>query len=64
MTVTMRYTHSNLPSKVVAVGKLASTATNLLHPAPKCSNRGRAYSKLAANPQNTLELKAEEWVSG
>ncbi len=64
VTVTMRYTHSNLASKVVAVGKLASTATNLLHLAPECSSRGRECSKLAANSQNTLELKTEEWVSG
>src|ERR1700733_11748274 len=64
VTVTMRYTHSNLASKVAAVGKLAGTATNLLHLAPKCSSRGRECSKLAANSQNTLELKTEEWVSG
>ena len=64
VTVTMRYTHSDLASKVVAVGKLASTATNLLHLAPKCSSRGPECSKLAANSQNTLELKTEEWVSG
>ena len=35
VTVTMRYTHSNLASKVVAVGKLASAATILLQSAPK-----------------------------
>jgi integrase-like protein len=64
VTVTMRYTHSNLVSKVVAVGKLAGTATNLLHLAPKCSSSSRECSKLAANSQNTLELKTEEWVSG
>jgi len=64
VTVTMRYTHSNLASKVVAVGKLASTATNLVHLAPKCSSRGQECSKLAANSQSTLELKTEEWVSG
>jgi integrase len=49
VTVTMRYTHSNLASKVAAVGKLAGTATNLLHLAPKCSSRGRECSKVAAN---------------
>ncbi len=64
VTVTMRYTHSNLTSKVVAVGKLAGAATILLHPAPKCSSSNRHCSKLAANSQNTLELKTEEWVSG
>ncbi|HEY6945518.1 MAG TPA: site-specific integrase, partial [Candidatus Acidoferrum sp.] len=31
VTVTMRYTHSNLASKVSAVGKLAGAATILLH---------------------------------
>ena len=33
-------------------------------PAPKCSSSNRECSKLAANSQNTLELKTEEWVSG
>ena len=32
--------------------------------APKCSSRGQQCGKLAANSQNTLELKTEEWVSG
>jgi hypothetical protein len=64
VTVTMRYTHSNLASKVVAVGKLASAATILLQSAPKCSSSNRHCSKLAANSQNTLESKMEEWVSG
>jgi integrase len=64
VTVTMRYTHSNLAAKVAAVGKLTGTATNLLHLAPKCGNRGGECSKLAANSQSTLELKTEEWVSG
>jgi len=41
VTVTMRYTHTNLTSKVVAVGKLAGAATILLHPAPKCSSSNR-----------------------
>ena len=64
VTVTMRYTHSNLASKVVAVGKLGATATIQLHSAPKCSSSNPRCSKLAANSQNTLELKTEEWVSG
>jgi integrase len=64
VTVTMRYTHSNLTSKVAAVRKLAGAATILLHPAPKCSSSSPQCSKLAANSQNTLELKTEEWVSG
>jgi hypothetical protein len=64
VTVTMRYTHSNLDTKAVAVRKLERAATILLHSAPKCSNGSRQCSKLAANSQNTLELKTEEWVSG
>jgi len=64
VTVTMRYTHSNLASKVVAAGKLAGTATIQLHPAPKCSSSNPKCSKLAAPSQSTLELKTEEWVSG
>ena len=64
VTVTMRYTHSNLASKVVAVGKLGSTATIQLHRAPKRSSSNPKCSKLAAKSQNTLELKTEEWVSG
>jgi hypothetical protein len=32
--------------------------------AQKCSSSNRQCSKLAANSQNTLELKTEEWVSG
>jgi hypothetical protein len=36
--VTMRYAHSNLASRVVAVGKLRATATIQLHRAPKCSS--------------------------
>jgi hypothetical protein len=64
VTVTMRYTHSNLASKVVVVGKLGATATIQLHPAPKRSSSKPKCSKLGANSQSTLELKAEEWVSG
>jgi hypothetical protein len=64
VTVTMRYTHSNLASKVAAMGKLTRAATNLLHLAPKCSSSNPKCSKLAGNSQNTLELKREEWVSG
>ena len=64
VTVTMRYTHSNLASKVVAVGKLGATATIQLLPAPKRSSSNPKCRKLAANSQNTLELKTEEWVSG
>ncbi len=64
VTVTMRYTHSNLASTVVAVGKLAGTVTIQRHPAPKCSSSNPKCSKLAANSQSTLELETEEWVSG
>jgi len=49
VTVTMRYTHSNLASKMVAVGKLGATATIQLHPAPKRSSSNPKCSKLAAN---------------
>jgi len=64
VTVTMRYTHSNLGSKALAVRKLEGPATILLHSAPKCSSTSSLCSKMAANSQNTLELKTEEWVSG
>lgn len=64
VTVTMRYTHSSLDSKAVAVGKLEGAATILLHSAQKCSSSSRECSKMAANSQNTLELETEEWVSG
>jgi integrase len=49
VVVTMRYTHSNLASKVVAVEKLGATATIQLHPAPKRSSSNPKCSKLAAN---------------
>ncbi len=64
VTVTMRYTHSNLGSKALAVRKLEGAATILLHSAPECSSTTGLCSKIAANSQNTLELKTEEWVSG
>ncbi|HZU45076.1 MAG TPA: hypothetical protein VE994_20530, partial [Terriglobales bacterium] len=38
VTVTMRYTHSNLGSKALAVRKLEGAATILLHSAPECSS--------------------------
>ena len=59
--VTMRYTHSNLPSRVAAVEKLGGTAAV----STKMQRQGSGESsKMAANSQNTLELKTEEWVSG
>jgi integrase len=64
VTVTMCYTHSNLGSKPLAVRKLEGPATILLHSAPECSSTTGLCSKMAANSQNTLELKTEEWVSG
>jgi hypothetical protein len=64
VTVTMRYTHSDLASKVAALGRLAGTATNLLHLASKCSSSSPKCSKVAANAVNVLELETEEWVSG
>jgi hypothetical protein len=62
VTVTMRYTHSNLGSKALAVRKLEGAATIL--PCTKMQQFESDGSKLPANPQSTLELKAEEWVSG
>jgi hypothetical protein len=35
-----------------------------LFSAQTCSSTRRLRSKMAANSQNTLELKTEEWVSG
>jgi hypothetical protein len=64
VTVTMRYTHSGLASKVAAVGRLASAATNLLHLAPKCSSKCSECGKVAATALNVLELETEGWVSG
>jgi hypothetical protein len=64
VTVTMHYTHSNLGSKALAVRKLEGAATILLQCAPKCSSSNPDCSQLPANPQSTLELKTEEWVSG
>jgi exosome complex RNA-binding protein Rrp42 (RNase PH superfamily) len=54
--VTMRYTHTNLNSKIRAVEKLGGGSYN---PATV-----RKCHKLAANSQSTLELETEEWVSG
>ena len=64
VTVTMRYTHTNLDSKRAAVAKLVSFGDNLVTVAPKCSNRNARLSQIASKPQNTLELQTEEWVSG
>lgn len=64
VTVTMRYTHTNLDSKRAAVAKLVNFGDNLVTVAPKCSNRNARLSQIASNPQNTLELQTEEWVSG
>ena len=48
-------------SRRIFAGFAPALATLL---APKCNNAGYECSKLAANSQNTLELKTEEWVSG
>jgi site-specific recombinase XerD len=40
VTVTMRYTHSNLASKVAAVGKLTGTANNSATPCTKMQQQG------------------------
>jgi integrase len=64
VTVTMRYTHTNLDSKRAAVAKLVSVGDNLVTVAPKCSNRNARLSQIASNPQNALELETEGLVSG
>jgi len=64
VTVTMRYTHSNLGSKVLAVRRLESAATNQLQVAPKSSSSNPHCSEIAANSQNVLELETEGWQSG
>jgi len=46
VTVTMRHTRANLASKVEALGQLSSAAANLLHVAPKCSNRHRKVTQI------------------
>ncbi len=47
VTVTMRYTHSNLDSKKAAVAKLVSFGDNLVTVAPKCSSRNPQLSQMA-----------------
>jgi integrase len=47
ITVTMRYTHTNLDSKRAAVAKLASVRDSLVTVAPKCSNRNAQLSQMA-----------------
>jgi alpha-D-ribose 1-methylphosphonate 5-triphosphate synthase subunit PhnI len=43
VTVTMRYTHSNLDSKAVAVRKIEGAATIVLHSAPKGSSSSSQF---------------------
>lgn len=64
VTVTMRYTHSNMGSKVQAVRRLEGSATNQLQAAPKSSSENSNRSEMAANPQDVLELRTEGWQSG
>jgi site-specific recombinase XerD len=47
VTVTMRYTHTNLDSKKAAVAKLVGLGDNLVTVAPKCSNRNPQLSQMA-----------------
>lgn len=46
VTVTMRYTHTNLDSKKAAVAKLVSFGDNLVTVAPKCSSRRPQLSQM------------------
>ena len=46
VTVTMRYTHSNLDSKVAAVGKLASHCYNPATPCTKLRQSSRKVSQI------------------
>jgi hypothetical protein len=64
VTVTMRYTHSNLGSKVLAVRRLESAATNQLQVAPKSSSSNPNCSQMTAKSQDVLELRTEGWQSG
>jgi len=47
VTVTMRYTHTNLDSKKAAVAKLVGFGDNLVTVAPNCSNRNPQLSQMA-----------------
>jgi len=47
VTVTMRYTHTNLDSKKAAVAKLVGFGDNLVTVAPKCSNQNPQLSQMA-----------------
>ena len=61
VTVTMRYTHTNLDSKKAAVAKLCD---NLVTVAPNCGNANLLLSQMRPKSKDRLELKTEEWVSG
>jgi hypothetical protein len=47
VTVTMRYTHTNLDSKRAAVARLVDFGDNLVTVAPKCSNEKAQLSQIA-----------------
>jgi hypothetical protein len=47
VTVTTRYTHTNLDSKRAAVAKLASVRDSLVTVAPKYSNKNAQLSQMA-----------------
>jgi site-specific recombinase XerD len=47
VTVTMRYTHTNLDSKRAAVARLVDFGDNLVTVAPKCSNEKPQLSQMA-----------------
>jgi integrase len=64
VAVTMRYTHSNLGSKVQAVRRLEGAATNQLQVAPKSSSSNSNCSQMTAKSLDVLELRTEGWQSG
>ena len=65
VTVTMRYTHTNLDSKRSAVAKLESFGDNLVTPCTKVQQSKPKVSPMApAKSCCKLYLETEEWVSG
>jgi integrase len=61
VTVTMRYTHTNLDSKKAAVAKLCDDLVTI---APNGSDNNLQLSQMRSKSKDRLELKTEEWVSG
>ena len=61
VTVTMRYTHTNLDSKRAAVAKLESRSGNLHQNA---AGQGETVTKRKAKSCILIQLETEECVSG